>query len=397
MKKLMLCALAILCTIGVSAQKNKKGKKEEGFVFTPVKEIAISAIKDQNRSSTCWSFSGIGLLEAELIRMGKGEVDFSEMFVVYHCMVERAELYVRMHGDATFSPGGSFYDVLSVMKRHGMVPQTAMPGIMYGEKLPVHNELDAVAKGYIDAIAKKNHNKLTPVWKQGLSAIYETYLGELPETFMVEGKEMTPKTYVESLELNADDYVSLTSFTHHPFYSQFVLEIPDNWRHSYSYNLPMEELMAVMKNAINTGYTFAWGADVSEVGFSRNGVAVMPDDAKAAEMSGSDMAKWTGMSPVDKREEYTRKPLPEMEITQEMRQEAFDNWETTDDHGMLIYGIAKDQNGKPYFMMKNSWGDEGKYKGLWYVSEAFVNYKTMNIMLHKDAIPSDIKAKLGIK
>lgn len=396
MKKLMLCALAILCTMGVTAQKNKKEKKDEGFKFSPVKEIAITSIKDQNRSSTCWSFSGLALIEAELLRMGKGEVDFSEMFVVHHTMLERAELYVRLHGNATFSPGGSFYDILSVMKDHGLVPQSAMHGIMYGDSLPVHNELDAVAKGYIDAIAKGKHKKLTPVWKNGLEAIYDTYLGECPETFIVDGKEMTPKTYVESLGLNPDDYVSLTSFTHHPFYTSFPIEVEDNWRQSTSYNLPIDELMEVMRHSIETGYTFAWGADVSETGFSRDGVAVFPDDTQAAELTGSDMARWTGLSPVDKRTELTSKPLPEMNITQEMRQNAFDNWETTDDHGMLIYGIAKDQNGKPYFMMKNSWGEEGVYKGLWYISEAYAKYKTVNIILHKDAIPAAIAKKLGL-
>lgn len=261
----------------------------------------------------------------------------------------------------------------------------------------VHNELDAVAEGYINAIAKGKLSKLTPVWKNGLTAIYDTYLGECPEKFTYKGKEYTPKSFAESLGLNCDDYVSLTSYTHHPFYTQFAVEVQDNWRNGLSYNLPIDELMAVMDNAVKKGYTFAWGSDVSEQGFSRNGTAVMPDIIKGAELSGSDMARWTGMTPADKRRELSSKPSPEMEITQEMRQAAFDNWETTDDHGMQIYGIAKDQTGKEYFMVKNSWGKAGKYNGIWYASKAFVAYKTMNILVHKDALPKEIAKKLGIK
>ena len=380
------------------AQEAATEEPKEGFIFTHTKEVPITPIKDQNRSSTCWSFSGLGLIEAEVLRLGGDTVDFSEMFVVSHCMRDRAELYVRLHGNATFSPGGSFYDVLYCMENYGLATQEAMPGIMYGEELPIHNELDAVATGYIKALAKnKRLRKLTNVWQKGFKAIYDTYLGECPETMIVDGKETTPKDYVKDLGLKAEDYVSLTSYTHHPFYTKFILEIEDNWRHGYSYNLPIEELMEVMEHSIENDYTFAWGADVSESGFSRNGVAVMPDAEKGAELTGSDMAKWTGLSASDKREELTARPLDEMEITQEMRQVAFDNWETTDDHGMLIFGTATDQNGKEYYIMKNSWGDEGTYKGIWYVSKAFAEYKTMNIVLHKDAIPKNIRKKLGIK
>ena len=372
MRKSVLIAALGLMSLAAVAQD---GPKEEGFVFTTVKENPITSIKDQHRSSTCWSFSSLGFLEAELLRMGKGTYDFSEMFVVHHTMVDRAVNYVRYHGDASFSPGGSFY----------------------GDSLPVHTELDAVAGAYVQAIGKGRFSKLTPVWKQGITAIYDTYLGKCPETFTYEGKEYTPKSFAESLGINPDDYVSLTSYTHHPFYTQFAIEIQDNWRNALSYNLPIDELMAVMDNAVKTGYTFAWGSDVSEQGFTRDGVAVMPDAARGAELTGSDMARWTGLTSADKRRELTTKPLPEMEITQEMRQTAFDNWETTDDHGMVIYGIAKDQTGKEYFMVKNSWGESGKYKGIWYASKAFVAYKTMNILVHKDALPKDIKKKLGLK
>ena len=394
MRKSVLIAALGLMSLSAVAQD---APKNEGFVFTTVKENPITSIKDQHRSSTCWSFSSLSFLEAELLRMGKGTYDFSEMFVVHHTMVDRAVNYVRYHGDAPFGPGGSFYDVMYCLKNYGLVPQEAMPGIMYGDSLPVHTELDAVATAYVQAIGKGRFSKLTPVWKNGISAIYDTYLGKYPETFTYEGKEYTPKSFAESLGLNPDDYVSLTSYTHHPFYTQFSIEIQDNWRNALSYNLPLDELMAVMDNAVKTGYTFAWGSDVSEQGFTRDGIAVMPDADRASEMTGSDMARWIGLSAADKRKEMTTKPMPEMEITQEMRQVAFDNWETTDDHGMLIYGIAKDQTGKEYFMVKNSWGESGKYKGIWYASKAFVAYKTMNILVHKDALPKDIKKKLGLK
>lgn len=397
MNKLVALAAVGLCLAGTLNAKNLKKTQEEGFVFTTVKENPITSIKNQNRSSTCWSFSSLGYLESELLRLGKGEFDLSEMFVVHKTMEDRAVNYVRYHGDSSFSPGGSFYDIVYCYKNYGMVPQEAMPGIMYGEELPVHNELDAVAGGYVNAIAKSSSKKLTNVWKKGLSAIYDTYLGECPAEFTYKGKTYSPRTFAdEVLGLNMDDYVSLTSYTHHPFYTQFNIEVQDNWRNSLSYNLPINELMEVMDYAVKNGYTFAWGADVSEQGFTRDGIAVCPDAEKGAELTGSDMAHWLGLSASDKRKELTSKPLPEIEVTQEMRQEAFDNWETTDDHGMLIYGIAKDQNGKEYFMVKNSWGESGKYKGIWYASKAFAAYKTMNILIHKDAIPAAIAKKLGL-
>lgn len=391
MKKALLIATLGLYSLGMVAQDTK----EKGFVFTTVKEAPITSIKNQNRSSTCWSFSALGFLEADLMRQGKGTYDFSEMFVVHHTMTDRAERYVRLHGDNSFSPGGSFYDLVYCMKHYGLVPQEAMPGIMYGDTLPVHNELDAVAGAYVNAIAKGKHSKLSPVWKAGLNAVYDTYLGQCPENFTYQGKAYTPQTFAQSLGVNSDDYVSLTSYTHHPFYSKFAIEIQDNWRNGDSYNLPLDEFMAVMDHAAKNGYTFAWGSDVSEQGFTRDGIAVMPE-ANRTDLSGSDMARWTGLTAADKKKELTEKPMPEMNITQEIRQEAYDNWETTDDHGMVIYGIAKDQNGKEYFMVKNSWGTNSKYNGVWYASKAFVAYKTMNILVHKDALPKAIAKKLGI-
>ena len=393
MKNIVLIATLGLLSLNTVAQEPKK---EEGFVFSTVKENPITSIKNQNRSSTCWSFSSLAFLESELLRQGKGEYDLSEMFVVHHTMADRAERYVRLHGDNSFSPGGSFYDVVYCMNNYGLVPQEAMNGIMYGDTLPVHNELDAVAEAYVNAIAKGKLTKLTPVWMNGLNAIYDTYLGKCPEKFSYKGKEYTPVTFAKSLGLNADDYVSLTSYTHHPFYKKFAIEIQDNWRNAESWNLPIDEFMTVIENAVNNGYTVAWGSDVSEDGFTRDGIAVVPQ-MNRTDLTGSDMARWTGLTMADKRKELTSKPMPEMEITQEMRQKAFNNWETTDDHGMLIYGMAKDQNGKEYYMVKNSWGTNNKYKGTWYASKSFVKYKTMNILVHKDALPKEIAKKLGFK
>lgn len=393
MKNIVLIATLGLLSLNTVAQEPKK---EEGFVFSTVKENPITSIKNQNRSSTCWSFSSLAFLESELLRQGKGEYDLSEMFVVHHTMADRAERYVRLHGDNSFSPGGSFYDVVYCMNNYGLVPQEAMNGIMYGDTLPVHNELDAVAEAYVNAIAKGKLTKLTPVWMNGLNAIYDTYLGKCPDKFSYKGKEYTPLTFAKSLGLNADDYVSLTSYTHHPFYKKFAIEIQDNWRNAESWNLPIDEFMTVIENAVNNGYTVAWGSDVSEDGFTRDGIAVVPQ-MNRTDLTGSDMARWTGLTMADKRKELTSKPMPEMEITQEMRQKAFNNWETTDDHGMLIYGTAKDQNGKEYYMVKNSWGTNNKYKGTWYASKAFVKYKTMNILVHKDALPKEIAKKLGLK
>ena len=391
-KGLLLCAL-LLGSISALAQ----GAKD--FEFTTIKEIPITSIKNQNRSGTCWAYSSLGFFEAELLRQGKGEYDICEMFVAHKTYEDRAKASVRLHGDISFAQGGSFYDVVYCMKNYGMMPETAMPlpGTLYGDTLANFTEFFSIAEGYVNGIAKGKQKKLSPAWFKGLNAVFDTYLGEVPETFVYNGVTYTPQSFQASLGLNMDDYVSLTSYTHHPFYEPFILEIQDNWRWGESYNLPIDELMEVMDNAVRNGYTFAWGSDVSEDGFTRNGIAVCPDVTKAPDYSGSDMAHWLGLSNAGKMQEATTRPMPEIEVTQEMRQEAYDNWETTDDHGMLIYGLAKDQTGKEYFLVKNSWGKSGRYNGIWYASKAFVKYKTMNILVHKDAIPKAIRKKIGVK
>ena len=408
MKKFFALALGLMVVTGAMANgaeaKPKKGAEQqpEGIQFTVVKENPITSIKNQNRAGTCWCYSSLAFIESELLRMGKGEYDFSEMFIVHNTYLDRADKAVRTHGDVSFAQGGSFYDVIYGMEAFGLVPEAEMrPGVMYGMELSNHNELSVVSDAVVAAIAKSKLRSFQAspdgelLWKKSIEAIHDIYLGERPEKFTYEGVEYTPKSFYNSLGLNASDYVSLTSYTHHPFYTSFALEIPDNWRWAHSYNLPIDELMEVFDNAIMNGYTVAWGSDVSEDGFTREGTAILPDMQKAAtELDGSDMAKWLKMT------EAQRKSVPmaveQRWVSQEERQLGYDNRETTDDHGMLIYGIAKDQKGTEYYMVKNSWGEAGTYKGIWYASKAFVRYKTMNIIVHKDAIPAAIREKLGL-
>ena len=407
MKKIFVLALGLMFVTGAmangaEAKPKKQETQPEGIQFTVVKENPITSIKNQNRAGTCWCYSSLAFIESELLRMGKGEYDFSEMFLVHNTYLDRADKAVRTHGDESFAQGGSFYDVIYGMEAFGLVPEAEMrPGVMYGMELSNHNELTAVSDAVVAAIAKGKLRSLqvSPdgemLWKKAIEAIHDIYLGERPEKFTYEGVEYTPKSFYESLGLNASDYVSLTSFTHHPFYSTFALEIPDNWRWAQSYNLPIDELMEVFDNAIMNGYTVAWGSDVSEDGFTREGTAILPDVDKAStELDGSDMAKWLKMTEAERKSQPMA--VAQKWVSQEERQRGYDNRETTDDHGMLIYGIAKDQKGTEYYMVKNSWGEAGTYKGLWYASKAFVRYKTMNIIVHKDAIPAAIREKLGL-
>ena len=387
--KFILTAAALsLVSAAMSAQQTPD------YEFTVIKENPITSVKNQNRSGTCWCYSALSFVESEILRTKGQEVDLSEMFVVGKSYRDRAVKYVRLDGHLNFAAGSSFGDVLHVINDYGIVPQSAMNGMNYGSVLPEQYELDAALKGYVSAIASNPNKKLSTAWVNGFDGIVEAYLGEYPETFTVDGKEYTPESYRDHLGINMDDYVNITSFTHHPFYEQFVIEVPDNWRWDTAYNLPMDEMMDVMFNAIEKGYTVAWGSDVSETGFTRNGIAVALAETKNT--SGSDQERWVGKADAPKEEAKVALP-EEVNVTQEMRQEGYDRKTTTDDHGMHIYGLAKDQNGTKYFMVKNSWGESGKYKGIWYASETFVKFKTLNIVVHKDALPKDIAKKLGIK
>ena len=401
MKKLLLFVALCAISFGASAQVAPVPAAPKTYEFKVIKQLPITSVKNQASSGTCWCFSTISFLESELIRKGyKGnDLDLSEMFVVSKAYQDKAEKYIRLDGVLNFGQGSDFGDVIETIKTYGIVPNSVMDGLNYGETRHMHSEMANALTGYLQAIVKVPNRHLSTAWKDGFRGIVDAYLGACPETFVYNGKTYTPKQYRDEIGLvDLDDYISLTSFTHHPFYTQFAVEVPDNWRWTPSYNLPIDELMEVMYNAIDKGYTVAWGSDVSENGFDRQGLGIMPD-IQAVEEVGSDQARWVGVSAEDKAKELAamRENAPEMTITQEMRQKAFDNKETTDDHGMHIFGTAVDQRGTKYFMVKNSWGVTGKYDGIWYCSDSFVRYKTLNILVHKDAIPKAIKNKLGIK
>jgi bleomycin hydrolase len=394
---LISCLLFILF-VNTQAQETPK-KVDSGYQFSIVKKLPSTPAKNQFRSSTCWSYSTIAMLESELLRMGKDTFDLSDMFSVYKAYSDKAIMYIRFNGKHNFGPGGAAHDVTNVIRRYGMVPEEAYTGQTIGEINPVHGEMDAVLLAAVDAVLKNPNRKLTPVWHQGFEGLLNAYLGKTPEKFTYKGKEYTPRSFADMLGLNMDDYVVLTSYSHHPFYSKFIIEIPDNWDLGEVYNLPLDEMMQVFDYSVENGYTIAWGTDISEKGFSwKNGVAIIPDK-NAPEMAGLERTRWEKMTDAEKDKLLFKfdKPVPEKKITQEMRQVEFDNYQTTDDHGMQITGIARDQNGVKYYLVKNSWGTDGNpYNGYLYASEAYVRLKTMDFMVNKNAIPPQIRKKLGL-
>ena len=393
MKKIFLMALMAVIAIGASAQKSSNKP-----VFTTVKENKITSVKDQNRSGTCWAYSTLSYFESEILKATGKTYDLCESFVANKTYMDRAVQTVRLHGDCQFSQGGSAYDVLYCLKNYGICPEDAMPfpGSLYGDSLNNFNEFFSLMEPYVDAIATNKAAKISNQWKPGLQGILDAYLGKCPESFTYEGKTYDPKSFVASLGINLDDYVTITSYTHHPFYTKFAVEVQDNWRNPLSWNLPMDDMMRIIDNAVNNGYTVAWGGDVSEDGFTRQGLAYAIDTKKAESLAGSDMARWLKLSRVERTNilDSLGCKVPEFTPTQEQRQERYDNWELTDDHGMLIYGIAKDQNGKEYYMVKNSWGETGSYKGTWYMTKAFIAANTMDYMVNVNAIPKDIRKKM---
>ena len=400
MKKTFILAAMAMASLSVCAEEAKKDSVNPNKpVFTTIIENPITSIKNQARSGTCWNYSTLSYFEAEILKKTKKTYDLCEMFVCNKNYMDRAILKVRMHGDAQFSQGGSAYDVLYVLQNYGICPEEAMPapGSLYGDTLNNFNQLFQVMEPYVKAVASKDVKQLNPAWKNGLQGILDAYLGKCPENFKYEGKQYTPKTFAASLGLDWNDYVSITSYTHHPFYTSFPVEVQDNWRQPGSWNLPMDEMAEVIENAVRQGYTVAWGGDVSEDGFTRDGLALLID-TKSTDLAGSDMAKWLKLSASEKKNKLKELGVnvKEETPTQEKRQEEYDNWTLTDDHGMLIYGIAKDQNGREYYMVKNSWGETGDYKGIWYMSKNFIVAKTMDFMVNKNAIPAKIRKKLGI-
>lgn len=397
MKKIFTLALLAVFALNANAEEKKDENKNKP-VFTTIKANPITSVKDQNRSGTCWAYSTLSFFEAEILKATGKTYDLCESFVANKDYMDRAVQVVRLHGDCQFAQGGSAYDVYYVLKNYGICPEDAMPfpGSLYGDSLNNFNEFFGQLEPYVAGIARSKANKISSQWKVGLQGILDAYLGKCPESFTYQGKKYTPKSFAASLGLNWDNYVSVTSYSHKPYYTQYAVEVQDNWRNPLSWNLPMEDMARIIENAIMNGYTVAWGGDVSEPGFTRKGLAYFYDTKKMESLSGSDMARWLKMSPAKRTNlvDSLGCTVPELEPTAEQRQQRFDNWELTDDHGMLIYGIAKDQNGKEYYMVKNSWGESGDYKGTWYMTKNFIIANTMDYMVNKNAIPKDILKKI---
>lgn len=348
--KVIMMGLA-LTAVSVQAQE----KADTSFVFTDVKVNPTTSVKDQNKSGTCWSFSGISFVEDELLRKGAKDIDLSEMFIVRQCYIDKAINFVRYYGNANFGEGGGLLDVPYVFNKYGMLPEEAYTGLQYGEEKHNHGELAAILTAYLKEVVKNPNKKLSTAWLKGYVGILDAYLGKVPETFAYKGKTYTPKTFAESLNLNMDDYLAVTSFSHHDFYKPFVLEVPDNWLHGLYHNVPLSDLQQIVDKAIDKGYTVLWAADVSEKGFHwYDGVALMPKVDRNKEMSGTELSKWVKLKDSEKEDQLYdfSGPVEEIEVTQEVRQEGFDNYETTDDHGMVIVGKAVDQKGNRYYKVK---------------------------------------------
>ncbi|MCD6112708.1 MAG: aminopeptidase [Bacteroidales bacterium] len=402
-KNLLLIAISILLTnisISTIAQKNDSIKEEKGYVFDTIKMVPTTSVKDQYRSGTCWDFATISFIESEILRNNKGEYDLSEMYVARNAYSDKAINYVRFHGKTNFGQGGQAHDVINTIKKSGIVPEDIYPGLEYGEKNHTFGEIDEILGDILKAVVKNKNHKLTTKWLEAYNSVLDTYFGSIPENFIYNDKKYTPKTFAKELGINPDDYIELTSYSHHPFYKKFILEIPDNWSKDEYYNLPIDELIDVINYALKNNYTVAWDGDVSDKGFSfRNGIAIIPEkDIK--NMTDTERNKWEKLTEREKRASLYKfdKPGKEKNITQEMRQENFDNYTSTDDHLMHLTGIVKDQNGTIYYMTKNSWApNSNKFGGYLNMSESYVRLNTIAIMINKNALPRKIAKKLKIK
>lgn len=384
MKHVVLLTLGLLCRVLPLAAQDLPTELN-GYRFTPQKKLAVTPVENQNKSGTCWVYSTNSFLESELLRMGKPPVGLSEMFVVRAGYLERAENYVRRQGAAAFGQGAENHDVMNIVKKYGIVPQAMYNGMPLGQDKPVHGEMEAVLKAMLDAMIKMPDGKLSKQWMAAYKGALDGYMGTPSATFQWEGKSYTPQSYFQSLGINPDNYVALTSYTHHPFYKPFVLEVSDNWSNGEFYNVPIEELGQIAENAVLLGYSVLWASDVSEKTFSaKEGLALWPSG-------------WDDMTQSAK-DSIWKAPVKEKWLTQEERQQGFDELSTTDDHGMHITGLVKDQNGTKYYTVKNSWGTTVKKEmgGYLYVSQPYFQAKTMSIMVHKDAIPKAIRQKMGL-
>jgi bleomycin hydrolase len=373
---------------------------DQGYQFKIIKDLPSTSVKNQSLTNTCWCFSVISMMESELLCTGKDTFDLSEMFVVRHVYEEKAAKYIRMHGTINFAGGGFFHDVIHVLDSFGMVPDDVYSGLTNGEKVHNHLEMDELLKEYMDEILMESDGNIIPEWKEDFTGLLDSCLGEFPLKFQYKNRDVTPENFASGLNLNPENYIEITSFNHHPFYEQFILEVPDNWAWGNFYNVPLDELLEIIYYSIDKGYTVAWSADITDKGFSwRNGVAIVPD-TELKYVGDKEKEKWDSLTEEERNSLMFgfKVPVPEKMITQDLRQEGFDNYSTTDDHGMQITGIASDIKGNKYFRVKNSWGLTGSpYKGYLYASEPYVRYKTIAIMVNKNGIPNQIRQKLQIK
>lgn len=397
MRKIFCLTLSIVSLVLIFQEKHLKAQntEPEGYKFTPLKVLDATRVKNQYNSSTCWSFSVISLLESELLKLNKENHDLSEMFIIRHAYPAKAAKYVRMHGHINFTAGGAPNDVIDVIKKYGIVPEKIYPTV---EEILIYGQMDSLLKEYIHGVVFDKNSQLNTGWYNDFNVILDSYLGEIPDTFDIDSITCTPESYAEKLGLDMDDYILITSYTHHPFYSKFILEVPDNWSWGKAYNVPLDELIEIIDSAVFNDYTVVWSADISEKGFSfANGLAIMPE-VNFEKMDTEERILWDSLHQKvkDKKIYDFYNPGMEKTITQEIRQEGFDNYATTDDHGLHITGIAEDQNNTKYYYVKNSWGTSNLYNGYMYISEAYIKYKTMSIMLNKNAVPERIAKKLKL-
>ena len=378
--------------------KNAEGSE---YQFTKVAHLDATPVQSQGMTGTCWSFSALSYFESELIRKGNKTPDIlSEMFIVRKAYESKAEKFIRMDGKINFSEGGAFHDIPFVIRNYGIVPLEVYSGLNYGSETHDHSELFAVLNGAMQGLLSNMQNShgapLTTSWMSAMNGILDAYLGKDIKEFEFKGKKYTPVSYAKAIGLNMDEYVSLTSFTNHTMYQKCMLAIPDNWAWGESYNVGLQDLFDATEYALKNGYTLAWGADVSEKGFSfKNGLAIVPADPSTIEVKGKDNKNFSDAG-ADKASNAFVTPMKELEITPELRQKGYDQKTTTDDHGMHIVGLYKDQNGTRYFLVKNSWGTGNYPKGYSYVSENYFKYKTINVYVHKDGVMPTLKKKLNL-
>lgn len=388
--------ILVLLSTALTAQDTLTNKPGSRYRFTTANRHAATLVKDQCKTATCWSFSTLSLLESELMRQGKGEHNLSEMYVVRWGYVEKAINYIRMNGKTNFDQGGEAHDIPFIIARYGIVPEEVYNGLNYGTDRHNHDEMLALLQGMMTQLKAQPAGSYSSQWIKAVEGVLDAYLGKIPETFTYRGNTYTPQRFAASLGLNMSDYVALTSFTHHQAYTPFAIEVPDNWSMQTAWNLPLEELVQAVTEALDRGYTVAWAADVSEKGFSfRDALGIVPVNDTLVKKKGEDSRFFNDAGAVRSGSAFDQ-PYPEKTITPEIRQLAFDQQQTTDDHGMHITGMVRDQNGTRYFIVKNSWGTGNHCGGYLYVSEHYFRYKTISVMLHKDALQKKVKEKLDI-